>query len=198
MLVAYGRTSTCDQQAGIEAQQRDLLAAGCEKLFVEQVSSVAKRPQLEAALDFVREGDTLIVTKLDRLARSVADLLTIVGRLEAKKVHLRVLAMSGGQALDSSSAMGRLMLSVVGAVAEFERSMMLERQREGIAKAQREGRYKGRAPTARRKSVEIIRLKSEGVKPSEIAKRLGVGRASVYRVLGAAAGGSDDEHQKAA
>jgi DNA invertase Pin-like site-specific DNA recombinase len=186
MLIGYGRTSTVDQDAGIEAQQRDLLAAGCEKLFVEQVSSVGKRQHLEAALDFVRDGDTLVVTKLDRLARSVSDLLGIVARLEAKKVHLRVLAMSGGQALDSSSAMGRLMLSVVGAVAEFERSMMLERQKEGIAKAQKEGRYKGRAPTVRRKATEIIRLKAEGVKPADIAKRLGVGRASVYRVLGAA------------
>lgn len=89
MLVGYARTSTLDQEAGLEAQQRDLRAAGCEKLFVEQVSSVAKRGQLEALLEFVRDGDTVVVTKLDRLARSVADLLAIVGRLEAKKVHLR-------------------------------------------------------------------------------------------------------------
>jgi DNA invertase Pin-like site-specific DNA recombinase len=184
LLIGYGRTSTTEQQASIEAQQRDLPAAGCEKLFVEQASSVAKRPQLEAALDFVREGDTLVVTKLDRLARSVTDLLSIVTRLEAKKVHLRVLAMNCGQRLDTSTPIGRLMLTVIGSVAEFERGMMLERQREGIAKARKEGRYKGRAPTVRRMSAEIIRLKAEGVKPSEIAKRLGVGRASVYRVLG--------------
>jgi DNA invertase Pin-like site-specific DNA recombinase len=194
LLIGYGRTSTTDQQASIEAQQRDLPAAGCEKVFVEQVSSMAKRPQLEAALDFVREGDTLIVTKLDRLARSVTDLLSIVARLEAKKVALRVLGMSGGQPLDTSTPIGRLMLTVIGSVAEFERGMMLERQREGIAKAQREGRYKGRAPTARRKSVEIIRLKDEGVKPAEIARKLGVGRASVYRVLGA----PGDSRQRAA
>jgi DNA invertase Pin-like site-specific DNA recombinase len=96
MLIGYGRTSTADQHAGIQAQERDLSAAGCDKLFIEQVSSIGNRQQLEAALDFVREGDTLIVTKLDRLARSVPDLLTIVARLEAKHVGLRVLAMSGG------------------------------------------------------------------------------------------------------
>ena len=183
MLIGYARTSTTDQEAGLEAQGRDLRAAGCEKLFVEQVSSVAKRPQLEAALDFVREGDTVVVTKLDRLARSVGDLLTIVARLEAKKVSLRVLSMSGGQPLDTATAVGRLMLAVIGAVGQFEREMMLERQREGIAKARLEGRYKGRAPTAQRKAAEIIRLKADGLGASEIAGRLGIGRASVYRCL---------------
>jgi DNA invertase Pin-like site-specific DNA recombinase len=148
------------------------------------VSSVGARRQLEAALDYVREGDTLVVTKLDRLARSVTDLLTIVGRLEAKKVDLRVLSMSGTQTLDTSTAVGKLMLAVIGAVGQFEREMMLERQREGIAKAKAHGRYKGRVPTAQRQATEIIRLKSEGVRPSEIARKLGVGRASVYRVLG--------------
>jgi DNA invertase Pin-like site-specific DNA recombinase len=182
------RTSTTDQDAGLEAQERDLRAAGCEKLFVEQVSSVGLRVQLDALLDFVREGDTVAVTRLDRLARSVADLLTIVARLEAKKVALRVFSMSGSQPLDTSTAIGKLMLSVIGAVGQFEREMMLERQREGIAKAKREGKYKGRVPTARRKADQIAQLKSEGIKPSEIAVRLGIGRASVYRVLNAGTG----------
>ena len=95
MLIGYGRTSTTDQDAGIEAQRRDLAAAGCEKLFIEQVSSVGKRQQLEEAVEFAREGDTLLVTKLDRLARSVADLLGIVARLEKKNVALRVLGCLG-------------------------------------------------------------------------------------------------------
>jgi DNA invertase Pin-like site-specific DNA recombinase len=183
-----------DQHAGIQAQERDLLAAGCDKLFIEQVSSIGKRQQLEAALDFVREGDTLIVTKLDRLARSVPDLLTIVARLEAKHVGLRVLAMSGEQPLDTSTAVGKLMLAVIGAVGQFEREMMLERQREGIAQAKLAGRYKGRAPTVRRRADEIIRLKDAGVTPTEIAARLGIGRASVYRML---AGQHDGEHATA-
>jgi DNA invertase Pin-like site-specific DNA recombinase len=194
MLIGYGRTSTADQHAGIQAQERDLSAAGCDKLFIEQVSSIAKRQQLEAALDFVREGDTLIVTKLDRLARSVPDLLTIVARLETKHVGLRVLAMSGEQPLDTSTAVGKLMLAVIGAVGQFEREMMLERQREGIAQAKLAGRYEGRAPTVRRQADEIIRLKDAGVTPTEIATRLGIGRASVYRML---AGQHDGEHATA-
>jgi len=182
MLVGYGRTSTVEQEAGLEAQERDLRAAGCDKVFGERVSSVAKRAQLEAALEFAREGDTLVVAKLDRLARSVADLLGIVARLEAKGVALRVLAI-GGQPLDTGTATGKLMLTMLGAVAEFERALMLERQREGIAKAKAEGRYKGRKPTARAKGEDVHRLHGQGLRPTEIAKQLGIGRASVYRVL---------------
>jgi DNA invertase Pin-like site-specific DNA recombinase len=183
MLVGYARTSSLGQVAGLEAQERELQAAGCQKIFREQVSSVAKRDQLEAALDYVREGDSLIVTKLDRLARSVGELLNIVALLETKKVSLRVLSMSGSQHLDTGTATGRLMLAVIGAVGQAERETMLERQREGIAKAQREGKYKGRAPTVRRRAIEIMRLKEAGITPTEIAVRLGIGRASVYRVL---------------
>src|SRR4051812_26326068 len=184
MIVGYARTSSLGQIAGLEAQERELRQAGCEKIFKEQVSSVAQREQLEQALDYVRDGDTFTVTKLDRLARSVGDLLEIVARLETKKVSLRVLSMSGSQPLDTGTATGRLMLAVIGAVGQAEREAMLERQREGIAKAKAEGRYKGRKPTARRLATEIMRLKGEGVTPSEIARRLGIGRASVYRVLG--------------
>lgn len=180
MLVGYARTSTLEQVAGFEAQERDLIAAGAAKLFKEQVSSVAAREQLEAAIDFAREGDVLVVTKLDRLARSVAHLSEIVARLEKKGVALRVLALN----LDTSTPTGKLMLNMLGAVAQFEREMMLERQREGIAKAQAEGKYKGRAPTARAKAAEIEALQAEGLGASEIAKRLGIGRASVYRVAG--------------
>jgi DNA invertase Pin-like site-specific DNA recombinase len=183
MIVGYARTSSLSQVAGLEAQVRDLQAAGCTKTFQEQVSSVAERQQLEAALDYVREGDQFVCTKLDRLARSVADLLAIVARLEAKKVSLRVLSVSGNQPLDTATSTGRLMLAVIGAVGQAEREAMLERQREGIAKAKRDGRYKGRVPTARRQSAEIIRLKEAGVRPTEIASKLGIGRASVYRVL---------------
>jgi DNA invertase Pin-like site-specific DNA recombinase len=183
MLVGYARTSSLGQVAGLEAQERELQAAGFEKVFREQVSSVAKRDQLEAALDYVREGDTIIVTKLDRLARSVGDLLNIVALLETKKVSLRVRSMSGSQPLDTATATGRLMLAVIGAVGQAERETMLERQREGIAKAQREGKYKGRDPTVRRRTDEIMQLRDAGVTPTEIASRLGIGRASVDRIL---------------
>lgn len=179
MLIGYARTSTVEQEAGLEAQLRDLTEQGCEKVFSERVSSVARRDQLEAALDFCREGDTLMVTKLDRLARSVADLVSITARLGEKEASLRVLALN----LDTSSPTGKLMLNLLGSVAQFEREIMLERQREGIAKAKAEGRYKGRKPTARAKAPEVAALAEEGVKPVEIARRLGIGRSSVYRVL---------------
>jgi DNA invertase Pin-like site-specific DNA recombinase len=142
MIVGYARTSSLAQVAGLEAQERDLRATGCERIFQEQVSSVAERQQLDQALDYVREGDQFVVTKLDRLARSVGDLLAIVARLEGKKASLRVLSISGNQALDTAT--------IIDADEQAEREAMLERQREGIAKAKREGRYKGRGPTARR------------------------------------------------
>lgn len=181
MLIGYARTSTLDQKAGLEAQERDLASAGCERVFVEQVSSVdvAKREKLSEALTFARQGDTLVVTKLDRLARSVAHLVDLLAQLEAKGVALRILAMG----IDTSTPTGKLMLTILGGVAEFEREIMLERQREGIAKAKAEGKYKGRAPTARAKAEDVVKLHREGIGGTEIAKRLGIGRASVYRIL---------------
>tara|TARA_R100000365_G_C2748604_1_gene80685 strand:+ start:7613 stop:8167 length:555 start_codon:yes stop_codon:yes gene_type:complete len=182
MLVGYARTSTADQVAGLEAQKRDLGAVGVERIFEEQVSSVAQRAQLESAMQFVREGDTFVVTKLDRLARSTADLLSILDRLEQRAVSLRILNF-GGSEVDTTSPTGRLMLTMFGAMAQFEREMMLERQREGIAKAKKDGKYKGRKPTVRNRKAEIEGLTRQGLGASEIARQLGVGRASVYRVL---------------
>jgi DNA invertase Pin-like site-specific DNA recombinase len=179
MKIGYARASTLEQSAGLDAQLRDLRAAGCTKVFQEQVSSVGERAQLEAALDFVREGDIFVVTKLDRLARSIAHLAEISMVLERKKASLQVLAMN----LDTSTATGRLMPNVIGSVAQFEREMMLEWQREGIAKAKADGKYKGRAPTARAKVADVLALRAQGIGGSEIASRLGIGRASVYRIL---------------
>src|SRR5262245_58032877 len=122
-LIGYARTSTTEQEAGLEAQLRELKALQPYKVYKAQVSSVAKREQLEAALDYLRDGDTLVVTKLDRLARSMRDLIEIVHRIENKGASLRILAMN----LDTSTPTGKLMLNVLGAVAQFEREMMLER-----------------------------------------------------------------------
>src|ERR1700735_1812460 len=183
MIVGYARTSTTDQVAGFEAQERDLRAAGVERVFAEQISSVAARTQLEAALDFIRGGDVFVVTKIDRLARSVADLCAIVKRIESKGATLRILALG----LDTSTSGGRLMLNVFGSVAQFEREVMLERQREGIAKAKGEGKYKGREPTARAKTADVHRLAAEGIPREAIAAQLKIGVASVYRVLRQAA-----------
>jgi DNA invertase Pin-like site-specific DNA recombinase len=182
ILIGYARTSTMEQSARLEAQVRDLNAAGCKKLYQEQVSSVAERAQLDAALDYARDGDTLVVTKLDRLARSARHLSDIVDALEAKGIALRILNL-GGETVDTRGATGRLILNVFAAFAQFEREMMLERQREGIEKAKLAGKYKGRKPTARAKAPDAVRLFKEGRTVSEIAKALGVARASVYRAL---------------
>lgn len=179
MKIGYARTSTVDQIAGLNAQVRELEAVGCDRLFHERVSSVAKRDQLEAALDWCREGDSLVVTKLDRLARSMADLMKIIERLDQKKVGLVVI----GLALDTSKPEGRLMLNIFGSVAQFEREIMLERQREGIAKAQAEGKFKGRVPTAARKIDQIRAMKAEGKTVKQISEATGVSRSSIFRLL---------------
>jgi len=157
----------------------ELKQATCEKLFQEQVSSVGACRQLDAAMDFARGDDTLVVTKLDRLARSVAHLMEVIERLQAKRVALRILELG----LDTGTATGRMLLTIVGAIAQFEREMMLERQREGIAKAKSEGRYKGRKPTAMAKAGKVRQLKEDGVRPVQIARQLGISRASVYPCL---------------
>jgi DNA invertase Pin-like site-specific DNA recombinase len=187
MLIGYARTSTVEQEAGLEAQRRDLAAAGCERVFAERISSVAERAELAKAVQFVRDGDMLVVTKVDRLARDTIALWSIVHDLEGKGVGLRVLNL-GGDTVDTKSATGKLVLTIFAGFAQFEREMRLERQREGIAKAKAEGRYKGRKPTARAKSAEVFRLHQEGRTPTEIARAVGVGRGSVYRII--QAGGS--------
>jgi DNA invertase Pin-like site-specific DNA recombinase len=179
MNIGYARTSTVEQEAGFEAQLRDLNAIGCEKVFKEQVSSVARRDQLEAAIDYLRDGDTLVVTKLDRLARSTRHLGEIMETLTTKKAHFKIMDLG----IDTGTATGELVVHLIGAIAQFERKMMLERQREGIAKAKSEGKYKGRKPTARAKSEDVLRLKSGGMSATNIAKELNIGRASVYRIL---------------
>ena len=182
MLIGYARTSTLDQKSRIDTQVRDLAALGCEKILQEHVSSmdVAKRTQLAEALEHIRKGDTLVVTKLDRLARSVRHLFEITETLSEKGAGLRILDLG----IDTGKPTGKLVLTVLGGIAEFEREVMLERQREGIAKAKAAGKYKGRKPTARAKAEEVAVLKAQGVGPTEIAKQLGIGRASVYRILG--------------
>lgn len=185
MIVGYARTSTADQIAGFDAQIQELKAAGCKKMFQEQVSSVGKRAQLEAALEYVREGDVLVVTKLDRLARSMADLMVMIQTLDHKAVGLRVLNLE----MDTHTPTGKLMLTMLtmltmlGGVAQFEREMMLERQREGVARAKAAGKYKGRKPIAPEQRAEVVRLAGLGLTKAGIARKLGLGEASVYRIL---------------
>ena len=138
MKVGYARTSTLEQVAGFEAQIDELGTQNCQKIYKEQVSSVEQRQELSQALDFLREGDTLVVTKLDRLARSMRHLGEIVETIRNKGAHLQILNLG----VDTSNATGELVLNLLGAVSQFERQIMLERQREGIAKAKGEGKYK--------------------------------------------------------
>lgn len=153
--------------------------AGAEKLFRENVSSVAPRKQLEAAIEFAREGDTLVVTKIDRLARSVRHLCEIVDRLQAKGVARRILNIN----LDTNDATGKLMLQIIGSIAEFERSIMLSRQLEGIAKAKAEGKYRGGIPTARAKAAQVFALVDAGKARQNAAEELGNSIRSVFRIL---------------
>ena len=178
-VVGYARTSTGDQDAGLESQIEELDAAGCTRIFSEKVSSVdAGRPELRAALSFLREGDEFICTKPDRLARSTTELLRIVEELTHRGVRVRLLSMN----IDTSTATGKLLLTLMGAVAAFEREIMLERQRAGIAKAKSEGKFKGRAPTARAKAKEVHRLVRAGCKADEIIGLTNISRASFYRI----------------
>ena len=182
MLIGIARTSTLEQKAGLEAQLRELEAYGCEKIYQEQVSSVAEREQLNAALSSLRSGDKLVVTKLDRLARSVKHLGEIVEAINKADASLVILDM-GGTAIDTSNPTGKLILNVMSSVAQFEREMMLERQREGIAKAKAEGKYKGRKPTARAKTEMVLLAKKQGLSPTQIMHDLGISKTSYYRIL---------------
>lgn len=182
MLVGMARTSTLEQKAGLESQIRDLEAYGCDEVFSEQVSSVGERPQLDAAIKSLRKGDKLVVTKLDRLARSVRHLGDLLDELEAKGAGLVILSI-GGQQIDTTTATGKLMLNVMSSVAQFEREMMLERQREGIQKAKAEGKYTGRKPTAMAKSDAVLSLLQSGMTKKKVCDQVGISMASLYRIL---------------
>lgn len=177
MLYGYARVSTSDQDLTI--QQDALLAAGCEVIRAEKVSGTTTegRAELRTLLDFIREGDTLVVTRVDRVARSIGNLQDIVRELRAKGASFRATE----QPVDTSTAAGKCFLDMLGVFAEFETNLRRERQMEGIAKAKKAGVYRGRPATI--SAEEVRRLRAEGKGATTIAKMLGIGRASVYRVL---------------
>ncbi|MCZ4272025.1 recombinase family protein [Maritalea porphyrae] len=183
MIIGYSRTSTLEQKSSLETQQRLLTTNGCEKVFSEQVSSIGDRVKLNEMLEFCRDGDMIVVTKLDRLARSISHLWATIENLQRKGVSFRVLDLG----IDTSTPTGTLILTLLGGVAQFEREMMLERQREGIQIAKQQGKYKGRAPTARVKSEEVRLLSHQGMKVGEISKKLRISVSSIYRILRASA-----------
>lgn len=175
-LVGYARVSTVGQSLDTQLQA----LAECSTIFQEKVSGARDdRPQLAQLLNFVREGDVVLVTKLDRLARNTRHLLEISEYLQSKQVALRILNLG----INTSTPTGKLMLTMIGAIATFERELMLERQAEGIALAKERGVYKGRKPTAMAKEGEVLSLLDNGIPKAEAARRLGISVSSVQRIL---------------
>ncbi|GJE45695.1 recombinase family protein [Methylobacterium soli] len=175
--IGYARVSTTDQD--LDIQLAALKAAGCNTIRSEKVSgtTTAGRSELAIILDFIGKGDSLVVTRIDRLARSIGDLQDIVRTLKAKGAILKATE----QPIDTGTAAGKAFLDMLGVFAEFETNLRRERQMEGIAKAKAEGAYKGRPSMI--DPAQVRALKAEGIRPAEIARRLGIGRASVYRLL---------------
>jgi DNA invertase Pin-like site-specific DNA recombinase len=175
--IGYARVSTTDQDLSI--QQLALKAAGCDVIRAEKRSgtTTAGRDELRTVLDFLRSGDVLMVTRIDRLARSIGDLQDIVRTVRARGASLKATE----QPVDTSTAAGKCFLDMLGVFAEFETNLRRERQLEGIAKAKAAGVYKGRPPSI--EASRVRELKDQGMRPSDIAKVLKIGRASVYRVL---------------
>lgn len=183
MLIGYARVSTQDQKP--ELQLDALKAAGCEKVFVERASGAQRdRPELKAALDYMRSGDTLVVWKLDRLARSVKQLIETVEGLEDQQIGFRSLT----EAIDTTTPGGKLVFHIFGALAEFERAIIRERTRAGLEAARARGRKGGRPPKLRTQDLKAARalLADRSITVAEVATRLGVSPATLYRHLPAA------------
>ena len=175
-IVGYARVSTTGQSLDVQISA----LSGCEKIFKEIISGAKDdRPELQAMLEFVREGDTVHITKLDRLARNTRHLLEISEYLQCKGVALNILNIG----INTATPTGKLMLTMIGAIATFERELMLERQAEGIALAKLKGKYKGRKATARSKAQEVIELLEKGLSKPVISRQLGIGITSIFRIV---------------
>lgn len=185
----YARTSTTEQRAGLDNQIATLNADGCDRVFPEQVSAtdMAGRIQWSEMMSQLEPGDVVVITKIDRAARSISDMVDITRAIAKVGASIRILDMN----IDTSTPTGTLMLNMFSSVAQFERDMMLERQRVGIAAAKEadkgkplaERTYKGRTPTARNKLKDVKDLLAAGRTKQEIADTLHIGIASIYRML---------------
>jgi DNA invertase Pin-like site-specific DNA recombinase len=181
-IYGYARVSTTDQDLAV--QHGALKVAGCTNVRSEKVTGTTRqgRTELRTLLDFLHAGDVVVVTRIDRLARSLADLADIVREIADKGAALRATE----QPIDTTTAAGKAFLGMLGVFAEFETNIRKERQLEGIAKAKAEGRYAGKGRTPSIDTNAIHKLRAEGLGATEIAAKLGIGRASVYRLLTAA------------
>lgn len=200
--VGYARTSTADQEAGLRAQIRDLEAAGATRVFAEQLSGKDRnRPELERALDYLRDGDTFMATKIDRVARSATDLEGIRKAVNAKGATFQILEPPTTLRPGDTDPFATFTLQIFGAMAQMEVALMKERQREGIREAQAAGRFAGRQPTAQAKAQALLDAMATGLEPTEAAKSVKISRASAFRILrarkaalrDALAGGADPE-----
>ena len=192
MLVGYARVSTQDQTPALQLDA--LKAAGCERVFQEKASGAQRdRPELAAALDYMRAGDTLVVWKLDRLARSMKQLIETVEKMEARQIGFRSLT----EAIDTTTAGGRLVFHVFAALAEFERSVIKERTTAGLAAARARGRKGGRPRSLSEKDIAAAKamLSDPEITVDEVARRLGVGPATLYRHLPGGRGGIGEAAQ---
>lgn len=175
-VYGYARVSTTGQNLDVQLKA----LSDCDHIFREKVSGASKsRPELDNLLESLHPGDVVVITKLCRLARNTRHLLEIVEYFDEQEVSLKILNLG----IDTKTSTGRLMLTLIGAVAAFERSLLLERQAEGIALAKAKGRYTGRKATAQENSEEIASLDAKGHSKQEIAEMLNISRTSVYRIL---------------
>ncbi|PAX99576.1 DNA invertase [Pseudoalteromonas sp. HM-SA03] len=178
LIFGYARVSTVDQN--LDTQIDKLKQAGCQRIFSEKVSGKdTNRPELQKMLGQLRDGDTLIVTKIDRIARNLKDLLILVDELSVQGVNFK----ATDQDVDTSSSNGKMFLTMLGVFAEFERNLIRERQREGIANAKAKGKYTGRKPVDLDLKQKVIELYSKGVKPKAIIDETGLGRSTVFKII---------------
>ncbi len=178
-LIGYARVSTKDQDFYLQVEA--LENSGCERVFKEKQSgtTIKGRDELANCISYMRNGDTLVITRIDRLARSLRDLQNLVHDLKARGIAIKVIE----QPIDTSTAAGKAFLDMLGVFAEFETNIRRERQLEGIAKAKAEGRYMGRKPIAKAKRQQVVELIGQGLTKKAVASELGIGVASVYRIL---------------
>ena len=181
MIIGYARVSTQDQN--LDLQTDELTRLGCQKIYQEKVSSGKERPQLMKMIENLREGDSVMVWKLDRLARSLKELINLIEIFKVKKVNFTSIKDS----IDTSTVQGRLLLNIFGSLAEFERDTIRERTKAGLSAAKARGRMggkkKGLSPEAMKKAETTVMLYKQKKSAVEIAGIIGVGRATVYRYL---------------
>ncbi|MCV7628647.1 recombinase family protein [Micrococcus luteus] len=182
MKVGYARVSTRDQEGSLAGQEAALSAAGCERVFTDRLSGArANRPGLSAALDYVRDSeDTLVVARLDRLGRSLPDALRTVQSLVDREIGLQALDVE----LDTSTATGRLMLNMLLMLADWERDLLRERTREGVARARAAGRRPGPKPKLDQEKTAAVRAAVASGQPvAAVARSFGVSRPTIYKAL---------------